>query len=222
METKIDSILKQFEKLNEENKETNENLLRLSAKVSRIEKFAGIKHVRFRQQVNEARSANSVTGGQDGDEEETEVYLSQGANGQLNNSNNFPAGSSLQGVSQFYGVATPQVDDLQAEFKAIQDSYSRVRIPGDLKFNGNKVGLKTQHKESANVISTCARYTETCLKILTHIQERVGDPAYMVNLQLQELYTCLYAMLRYLQEDHCALLVASNFGPRTQTLFWSI
>ena len=32
METKIDSILKQFEKLNEENKETNENLLRLSAK----------------------------------------------------------------------------------------------------------------------------------------------------------------------------------------------
>ena len=149
------------------------------------------------------------------------IYLKE-QNGQLNNSNSFLAGSGLQGASQFYGVATPQVDDLQAEFRAIQDSYSRVRIPGDLKFNGNKVGLKAQHKESANVISTCSRYTETCLKILTHVQDRVGDPAYMVNLQLQELYTCLYAMLRYLQEDHCALVVASNFGPRTQTLFRNI
>ena len=67
------------------------------------------------------------------------------------------------------GVPAARMEDIQADFRAIQDSYSRVRLESDMKFNGSKVGLKSTQKEVAAVLSNCARYAETGLKILTVI-----------------------------------------------------
>ena len=33
---------------------------------------------------------------------------------------------------------------------------------------------------------------------------------------------CPYAMVRYLQEDHCSLVIASNYGLQTQGIFHTI
>ena len=88
-----------------------------------------------------------------------------------------------------------------------------------MKFSGSKAGLKAGQKETANVLTNCAKYAETGLKILNFINEKAGDPTYEVNPQLQELYTCLYTMIRYLQEDHYSLMIASSYGICTQGIF---
>ena len=215
MEAKLEGLLKQFETLTEEtksqNKQSSELLLRLQSRVGQLESGASVRGSGVFQGTSAEVSAGENLYGRTEDETEVSFHV-----------RNNPTGANLPASSLSTGLVASQADDIQAEFRAIQDSYARLRVPGDLKFNGNKTGLKAQHKDSANVISNCAKYTETCLKVLVSIQEKVGDPTYAVNPQLQELFTCLYAMLRYLQEDHCALVVASNFGPRTQSVFKNI
>ena len=76
-------------------------------------------------------------GGEDGldvDDNDPEVSFPQ--NGSV--AANLSAGSQPRRE----GFSAMQTEDLQAEFRAIADVYSRFCLPGDMKFNGFKAGLK--------------------------------------------------------------------------------
>ncbi len=71
----------------------------------------------------------------------------------------------------------------------------------------------------AGILSTLARYTETCLKVLQDIVAHRSDPGYVVNTHLDELSTCLVAQLRFLQEEQNTLFMQGSFGKKTHALF---
>ncbi len=62
------------------------------------------------------------------------------------------------------GFSAIQADQLQAEFRVVQDSYSKVRLPADLKFNSDRQGIKSEARATANIIGSAARHAETGLK----------------------------------------------------------
>ena len=118
------------------------------------------------------------------------------------------------------GFSTIVSDDLQSEFNSIKDSYSSKRIPSDLKLNANRAGIKA--RESAYILANCARYTETTIKILGKIQANSVKPTYSVNDQLQELVVVNVAMMHYIQEEYCGLVVVGSFGEKTPDIFRSL
>ncbi len=113
-----------------------------------------------------------------------------------------------------------EADDLQSEFKVIQDSYSRTRLPNDLHFVGRQKGLKAEAREVASIISNSAKSIEVTLKILADIEKQTKlNSSFRVNEALDEVLTCQIAQLRYLQEEQAALFVQGQFGKKTHTLF---
>ena len=114
------------------------------------------------------------------------------------------------------------MDDIQTEFRIIQDVYSKVHIAMDLKFNDTRSGVKGTAKEAVNIICNCAKYSELSLKILTFIRRKSADPDFQVNKQLHELYLCIYSQMRYLQEDHSALMFQADFGSKTKKFYRSL
>lgn len=115
------------------------------------------------------------------------------------------------------GLAEPE--DTQGDFRVIQDAYSKVRLPSDLKFSGSQKGLKPESREATGILSMMARYTETCLKILQDIAAHSGNTEYAVNTHLDKILTYLVAQLRFLQEEQNALFVQGSFGKKTHALF---
>ncbi len=122
-------------------------------------------------------------------------------------------------LRHFAGVAAIQTDHLQSEFRAVQDVYTKVRLPADLKFSANRQGIKAENRDTASVLQQAARYTETSLKIIVKILKNSSQPDYTVNTQLDELTTCLVSQHRYLQEEFYGLVVQGNFGQWTHNIF---
>ena len=56
----------------------------------------------------------------------------------------------------------------------------------------------------------------TTLKLLSEIQKNFANPTYVVEC-LDNLYTCQFAQMRYLQE-HNILTAGGQFGPTTKTV----
>ena len=120
------------------------------------------------------------------------------------------------------GLDAIQTADVQSEFRILQDVYSRVRVHSKLKFSGSRTGVKSEFKEAVNIICNSAKYADLGLKVMTYIQRKVErDPNYQVNDQLQEVYCCWFALLRYLQEEYSTLMSGSDFGPRTKHFYKS-
>ena len=65
--------------------------------------------------------------------------------------------------------AAIQTDDLQAEFKTIQDAYARLCVSNDLKFTSNRACVKQSSKEMSNLMISTAKYFEMGLKVLTYL-----------------------------------------------------
>ncbi len=110
-------------------------------------------------------------------------------------------------------------DNLQEEFRVLQDACSKVRLPLDLHFQGQSRGLKTECREQAAILHNAARYAEVSLKILVKVLRQFGGQDYRVNVHLDELTHCLVAQLRYLQEEQSGLFVKGSFGNKTHSLF---
>ena len=120
------------------------------------------------------------------------------------------------------GIGDIQTEDIQAEVKILQDAYTKLRVTPDLKFGGSRSGFKQSQKDTVNVICNIARYAELSLKILLYVHRQSTDPHYKVNRQMHELYLCSYALLRYLQEDHAALMCEADFGSKTKKFYKSL
>ena len=57
------------------------------------------------------------------------------------------------------------------------------------------------------------------MKIIAHIQKHAEEPAYKVNEQIQELYLVLVAQIRYIQEEHSALVVAGSYSDKAHSIY---
>ena len=138
--------------------------------------------------------------------EEITVFVNKNA---IPNTRGGDTSGSHRGGSQPSWFAH-STEDVQVEFRVLQDMYARVKLQTDMKFSGSRSGLKGPQKETVAVIGNCTKYAETAMRI----QDQSSNPTYQVNIQLEELFVCMYAMIRYLQEDHCSLIVAGNYGKK--------
>ena len=102
--------------------------------------------------------------------------------------------------------------DLQAEFRAIRDSLSKVKLPQDLVVGGSRAGIGKGDLARFQVIQKCARFQETALKILSSAAQ-VADPV------INQLTTVTLAQLRFLQEEYTHLIVSNQFDDSTAQLF---
>ena len=101
--------------------------------------------------------------------------------------------------------------DLQADFRAIRDSLSKVKLPQDLVVGDSRAGIGKGGLARFQVIQKCARFQETALKILSSAQ--VADPV------IEQLTTVTLAQLRFLQEEYTHLIVSNQFDDSTAQLF---
>ncbi|KAF0314446.1 hypothetical protein FJT64_015101 [Amphibalanus amphitrite] len=100
---------------------------------------------------------------------------------------------------------------LQADFRAIRDSLSKVKLPQDLVVGDSRAGIGKADLARFQVIQKCARFQETALKILSSAQE--ADPV------IDQLTTVTLAQLRFLQEEYTHLIVSNQFDDSTAQLF---
>ena len=105
--------------------------------------------------------------------------------------------------------------DHQEHFRAIKDALQRVKLPSDLKVDESRQGMKRSEMSKNFIITKCASYCETALKLLFTLDP--GNPLSEDNLN--DLVTILSANIRYLQEERGMLLVNSTMGPGVGTIF---
>ena len=63
-----------------------------------------------------------------------------------------------------------------------------------------------------NVLAKCARYTETTLKLCARTD---GDSH-------EDVFSCCYAMMKFIQDEYTALVVQSTFDPNVSRVFRSL
>ena len=81
---------------------------------------------------------------------------------------------------------------------------------------GNRQGVKKTDQPLCNVIVRSARHCETAMKVLTQCGATKTDSKF------EELFTILFAHIKYLQEEHASLIVQSTFDPTVSRFFRSL
>ena len=81
---------------------------------------------------------------------------------------NFVQQGSLLGTvgsSPLGSTETVSPEDIKNEFKTIKDSFSKVHLPANIRLTAERTGVKWEDLLRLNVISNCALYSKTVLKI---------------------------------------------------------
>ena len=107
---------------------------------------------------------------------------------------------------------------VQEEYQAIRDSVQSIKLPADLKVSDSKQGVKREDTLHAFVVSKCAKFAETSMKLLIQADKRPITEEYK-NEFLYKIYAIQLAQLRYLQEEHASLIVQGQFDKDTSKLF---
>jgi len=117
-----------------------------------------------------------------------------------------PLGRITSSVSAHVQTKPEQGLDVQREYECIKDSLTKVKLPNELKLLDNKLGIKREDQQHLTSISKSARYTETCLKLLSTFDDK------RVTIEdLSSLYTVLVAHINSLQSDFTGLVVKGQF-----------
>ena len=138
----------------------------------------------------------------------------------VNNNNSQPAQAQDQrleghpGPSIHSDIAAEADSDIQGEYAAIRDSLQRVKLPPDLRLHdGNKQGIRRPDQAIGTILTKCARYLESTLKLLSRdqvsIDQELSDNIFKVTV----------AHLRYVQDEYASLLVQGTFDPVTTRMF---
>lgn len=135
------------------------------------------------------------------------------------NRNPLSVDSLKQSSSGFSSIDTER---LQAEFRVLADSYSKIKLPADIQFHGSRAGIKGSDREVASALFNCTKYVLTTLKILSSMVTNSERPGYSADEQINEIYTCMLSVVRYAQEEHCGLVVHGKLGPKGQEFFKDI
>lgn len=104
--------------------------------------------------------------------------------------------------------------NIQQEFTVIKDSLQRVRLSNELKVNDSSVGIQRADQPRHKVVSKCARYAETLIKLLSSLNAETVSQG-----DIQDLLTICIAQVRYLQEEQSMMLVNSSFGGNVERLY---
>ena len=76
-----------------------------------------------------------------------------------------------------------------------------------------KQGIKRTDQPLLNVITKSARHVETALKVLKTQDESNTDDT------LSDVFTVLYSLIQFLQEEQASLVVTSTFNPYVGRFF---
>ena len=102
--------------------------------------------------------------------------------------------------------------DIQRDYERLRDSLNRTPVPEGLKVYDNSIGIKKEDKHALKILSKCARYTETALKIVSSITaEDIPNS--------DCIFTCLAAEINFLQSEYTSLVVKSTFDTETERIF---
>ena len=102
--------------------------------------------------------------------------------------------------------------DTQGEFQTLKDSLSRLKLPSELKLNESRQGIQ----RADHVLTRCARYSETSLKLLSTI-----EPGTIITAEtLEQFFLINQAQIQYLQDEYASILVNSQFDTTTSELFF--
>ena len=100
-------------------------------------------------------------------------------------------------------------EDAQATFASIKASIQHVRLPAELTLaSSGASGLKKGDQQSHTLLSKIGRYAETIFKVL----QAKDDP-------YEDIFACVFALMRFLQEEQASLLVQSSFDPTVARFF---
>ena len=120
-------------------------------------------------------------------------------------SGNFPISSESSSLSA----------DIQTDFKQIRDRVSGVEIPQNNRLNADRTGIKREDQVKFNVLASCAKYSETLLKVVALASNQDSDSETI----LSSVYTVALAQQRYIQDEYASLLVSSSFDAPTARFF---
>ena len=103
-------------------------------------------------------------------------------------------------------------EDIQATFASIKASVLNVRLPAELTLaSSGTSGLKKGDQQTHTLLSKIARFAETIFKLL---QSR-EDP-------YEDIFSCVFALVQYIQDEQATLLVQSSFDPTVARFFRSL
>lgn len=111
--------------------------------------------------------------------------------------------------------------DILRDFDCIKDSLSRITIPNKFKVNDSPRGIGKESKTALSVLSKCARFAETGLKVIAALQpENEDDHVITIHKDdIQKLFTVFAGQINYLQGEYANLVVRSTFDDETSRLF---
>ena len=107
--------------------------------------------------------------------------------------------------------------DIQRDFENIKDSLSKVPLPTQYKVNDSSRGIKQEAKSTLSVISKCARFAETGLKIVA-VTQPLSEDEHTVTIEkehFQKLFTIYAAQVNFLQGEFAGLVVRNTFDEET-------
>ena len=125
----------------------------------------------------------------------------------------FPrGGASAPGSS--VSNSTGATYDIAHEFKLLQDNYLRTSLPPESKLHIERTGFRGEEARKLTIVSNCAKYSETILKILA-----AAPGETLTKEQVAEIAVCATAQQTYLQGAYANLVVHSSFDGQTAKLF---
>jgi len=204
---KIDSILKNLEKLNISVLNLQENSNVAAARIQNLEKTIiehKVKSDANTEPVHE-NNDNDEHVNHDGHDNETELGHSSDK-------------YSIPNQEESTGQSSDITVDPQSEFGAIKEAVARIKLPADLRLQEQKQGIRKDDQQTLNVMSRSARYVETTIKLLGTITPGKPLPVDAYN----DLYAVQLANIRYLQDEYSALVVQNKFNKQTAQLFRSL
>jgi len=205
VQVKIEQLEENIKSLDEENKSVHGLVKELEAKISALQTEKNVQKPDTEskkgtegpeKEEKEKAKANSPPDNKEEDKQPTGAVGGQYSDAQA---------SSRIGQNSA---------DIQQEFMVIKDALQRIKLPNDLKVNDGARGIRRIDQPRATVVSKCARYAETLMKLLSTL-----DPENISDGDLSDMTAIVVAQVRYLQEEHSMMLVNSNFGEQVEKVY---
>ena len=109
-------------------------------------------------------------------------------------------------------------EEVQAEYRVIVDTVQKVKLPPDCILPKGTQGVTKETRTAHNIATSCAKYTETALKLIVTLfdKDEVSED------DLGKLLVVQYAEMKYLQDELASIIVQGQFDNTTTKLFRSI
>ena len=111
-------------------------------------------------------------------------------------------------------LTSPAMGDTSTEYLSVRNRHSSVKLPQELTLpESGKTGIKRADQPMLNVISKSAKHVETAFKVLKSADNTNPDQTF------EDLFTVLYDLMQFLQEEQASVIVNSTFDPTVGRFF---